>query len=78
MVAPAERIGRQVIIACERAKRRARFLPQQQSLHEIAELVLDGQRQMLVYQNYVAANAALGAATDAIAKLMEATQSALS
>lgn len=76
MLALAKRIGRQVIIARERAKRRARFLPEQQALHEIAELIVDGQRQMIIYQNLAAAHAAFGAATDAIAKLMEATRSA--
>jgi len=71
MLALAKRIRRQIIIARERARRRARFLPQQQALHEIAEMIVDGQRQMIIRQNYAAANTALGAATDAIAKLMK-------
>ena len=71
MFALAKRIRRQILIARERARRRAIFLPQQQGLHDIAELILDGQRQMLIYRNFVAANTALGAATDAIAKLMK-------
>ncbi len=75
MFALAKRIGQQFLIARERARRRAIFLPEQQALHGIAELILDGQRQMTIYRNPIAANAALGAATDAIARLMEPTQS---
>lgn len=73
MLTLAKRIGQQVIITIERARRRARFLPQKHALHTIAELILDGQKQMLIYHNYAAANAAFGAATDAIANLMERT-----
>ena len=77
MLTLAKRIRRLVVIACERARRRARFQPQLQALHEIAELVLDGQRQIIIFRNPIAANAALGAATDAIAKLMERLQGTL-
>ncbi len=76
MFALAKRIGQQFLIACERARRRAIFQPQKHALHAIAELIVDAQRQMIIYRNPIAANATLGAATDAIAKLMEATQSA--
>ncbi len=78
MFALAERIRRQVAVAREQARRRAIFLPELQALHDIAELILDGQRQMIIYQNLAAAHAAFGAATDAISRLMEAPQSASS
>lgn len=77
MLTLAKRIGRQVVITRERARRRAIFLPQKHAVHDIAELIIDAQKQMIIHRNPVAANAALGAATDAIAKLMERLQGTL-